>query len=416
MRVVIILLLTLSLAGCIGVKSTPVIDQPASRRTVTPQIAVRTMVPVGTNTVGPTAPIPAATAYPLGEGLAGEVETTAYPYPVEGQGPALSGIYAAAFHDCARTPGLAGCGQDAFALSGRLALNDRSAVRVVVLDLASGAGWQVPYHPETLEWSPAGEKLLLEHQTEGGAEHQLWSAEGQRLDDPQGDALLSWQPSSLLAEQNTLSTTADGSEFRLELAGGARWLLHARLGGGEEQTLPVDENPADRQYLLLDRVPGDGRLLAQRYYPTNLGLSAGAELILIDPSSGKVEPLELSAPLGKGASLAWSPAEPALLAFLSSGAEPGMTGLTLFDFATGERRDPLPAGVQVYALDWRPDGKQLAFAAEPLAGAISVTGQQAFPAAGIYLYDPQTGAVSSAEMFPTGLGEGWVRWTGTARR
>lgn len=415
MRVAILFLLTLSLAGCFGIKSTPLINPPPPAPAATAQVAVRTLVPEATDTAALAATIPAATVYPLGEDLGGGVEPPAYPYPVQGAGETTGGNSAAAFHDCVLTPGLAGCGQAAFALSGRLALNDRSAVRVVVLDLASGAGWQVPYHPENLEWAPAGDKLLLEHQTEGGAEHQLRNAQGQQLVSPQGDALLTWQGPDLLAEQNTLVGSADTSEFRLELAAGLRWLLHARLGGGKEQTLPVDENPADRQYLLLDRVPGDGRLLAQRYSPSNLGLSAGAELILIDPSTGKVEPLNLSAPIGKAASLAWSPAEPALLAFLSSGAEPGMTGLTLYDFAKGERRDSLPAGVQVYALDWRPDGKQLALAAEPLAGVISVTAQKIFPAAGIYLLDPQTGAVSSAETFPTGSGEGWVRWTADSK-
>lgn len=387
------------LAGCVGVESTPQRPDRSPWQSETPQVAVRTLVPAPTDTT--------AAAYPVD--LEPTVTAQLPAYPAAKSEYPLLGMTAAALRDCALTPGLAGCGGQGQALTGRLAITDQSIPRVAVLDLGGGKAWQVPFHPESMQWSPAGSMLLLRHDTEGGPQHQLWNAAGERLADPPGDALLRWQRPAKLLAQDTL-VTSDGYEFRLELAAGPRWVLHA-LSASEGRVLTIDERPADRQYLLLDRAPGDGRLLAQTYFPTNLGLASGGELILIDPKDGKVQPLGISAPLGSTASLEWSPAQPGLLAFLSSGAEPGMTTLALLDFSTLALRQPLPQGIQISSLAWRPDGEQLAFAAEPLPGVITAAEQDNYPATGIYLLDPAGGSVENPVQFPTGAGEGWVRWT-----
>jgi Tol biopolymer transport system component len=88
-----------------------------------------------------------------------------------------------------------------------------------------------------------------------------------------------------------------------------------------------------------------------------------------------------------------------------------MTTLALVDFSTLEKRSPLPEGVQVSSLSWSPDGRQLAFTAEPLPGILSSAAQETYAKAGIYLLDPQSDAVRNLLSFPDSAAGGWVRWT-----
>jgi len=393
----------LFLASCAGVESTGQVATPTAGQTIAPPVDISTRSAAATTTVTLTPGHPAALEPTITAQLTGN--------PTMKSEYQASGIAAEPFNDCARTPGLAGCAGEPLPLTGRLAVYDSSVPRVIALDLASGAGWQVPFHAEALEWAPTGSMLLLRHDTEGGPQYQVWSAAGERLEAPSDNPLQRWQWPAKLVGQDTLEIPADGSEFRLELATGPRWVLHARLGYGEERELVIDPQPADKQYLLLDRAVGDGRLLAQAYYPTNLGLSTGGELLLIDPSDGKQQGLEIRAPLGQAASLSWNPTQPTLAALLASGAEPGMTTLALVDFSTLEKRSPLPEGVQVSSLSWSPDGRQLAFTAEPLPGILSSAAQETYAKAGIYLLDPQSDAVRNLLSFPDSAAGGWVRWT-----
>jgi dipeptidyl aminopeptidase/acylaminoacyl peptidase len=175
--------------------------------------------------------------------------------------------------------------------------------------------------------------------------------------------------------------------------------------------MTVDPQPADRQYLLLDRIPGSEKLLVQSYFPTNLGMAAGGSLLLIDPQTEKIQPLGVDAPLPPAANLAWSPSQPSLLAFTAAGAQPGLSILTLFDFKTMNLMQPVPHGIQVNSLDWHPDGLRLAFAAEPIPGVTAAADLKTFPASGIYLYDTRSGKVNLTLHAPEGVSIGWVGWS-----
>jgi hypothetical protein len=413
MRLFLLLLLSILLSGC----GPNVVVQSPIQATTTPrptgQVAVRTLLPAATLMPGKSGLPLGATVYPApdGSGSTGESQATIYPYPYPAaQAPQeKSSLASAPFHDCARTPGLAGCDPQALILSGSLALIDHASGRLVVLNLSSGKGWQARAY-KGLAWSPDASQLLVWEINEGGQQDYLWGADGVYQPDFSQDQILSWQPDGTLAPRDLLRYPG-GAEYSLELSANNQVLLHIHPAAGQDQTMTVDDHPADRQYLLLERIPGSEHLLAQSYFPSNLGVSAGGSLLLIDPAKGKVQPLGVDAPLPPEANFAWSPSQPALLAFTASGAEPGMTILSLYDFTTQNFSQPIPRGVQVSSLDWRPDGKRLAFAAEPLPGAISAADLAAFPTAGIYGYDPQSGKVSPLLQAPQGVSIGWVRWS-----
>ncbi len=71
-----------------------------------------------------------------------------------------SGIAAEPFNDCARTPGLAAAPENRCRLTGRLAVYGLLCPAGYRVDLVSGAGWQVPFHAEALEWAPTGSMTL----------------------------------------------------------------------------------------------------------------------------------------------------------------------------------------------------------------------------------------------------------------
>jgi dipeptidyl aminopeptidase/acylaminoacyl peptidase len=389
--------------------------QPTQTPWPTGQIAVRTLVPAKTDPPGKLALPLGATDYPAPQETAAVPGSPAYPYPISSPNPATQGLQpgaspnAAAFHDCVRTPGLPGCDHQALPLTGRLALIDQSAGRTVVLDLSTGKGWQTRSYTG-ISWSPDASQLLAWQTNDGGQQNDQWSASGEyQAANPQ-DQILAWQQDGSLAPRDTLRYP-DGTAYQLTRSADDKVLLRIHPSAGQESTMTVDDQPADRQYLLLERIPGTENLLAQSFFPSNLGTSAGGSLLLIDPQKEKLQPLGVDAPLPPEANLAWSPAAPMLLAFTASGAEPGMAILSLYDFATMNFSQPLPDGVQVSSLDWRPDGKVLAFSAEPLPGVISAQDKQAYPSAGVYLYDSQTGKVSQVLLAPQDASIGWVRWS-----
>lgn len=371
--------------------------------------AVRTLLPVPSRTLAQP-----ETAYPVATEQDRISGPPAYPYP-DPQGLLENhAVTPAPFQDCARTPGLAGCDPQALPISGRVALSDRAAARLVMLDLANGKGWQSPGIVDGLAWSPAGDQLLSWHDSEGGRANALWNANGAPGQAALSDEILRWQADGTLAQQNMLRYPG-GNEYRLDLDPAKGWVLRIRSAAGEREDLVIDDWPADRQYLLLERIPGGEDLLTQSFLPTNLGMTGGGSLLRIGLQKDEVQPLGIDAPLPPAASLVWNPVQQGLLAFTASGAEPGAAVLAFFDFTSQKFNKPLPPGVQVTALDWSPDGQRLAFTAEPVAGIISAAGKEDFPAAGIYLFDLKTGQIETALLAPSGAVDGWVHWTADGR-
>lgn len=371
--------------------------------------AVKTLAPAETQTSS------AATDYPaMPEGM----EATAYPVqPVEG-GPTYPYPYpeprgaveidpGVPFNDCARTPGLVGCDPVALPISARLAVVDRDAGRLIVIDLANGTGWQAPGQPGGLDWAAGGGKLLAWRSSEGGRESVVWSASGEVLENPGTDQVLRWQPGGDLTPLNRL-TYPGGTRYRLELVDGSHWDLLVRAPDRQQITLTIDPAPADRQYLLVDSFSG-GDLLLQSYFPTNLGLASGGELLRVNPQAGTITPLGVSAPILEEARFAVSPVSPdGLLAFSASGSEPGLTRLALFDPGGQKVEFPFPEGIQSAMQDWHPQAELLLVTAAPL---LPGQDQEDFPGAGIYQFDPQSGAVTRLVATPPGAQDGAARWS-----
>jgi hypothetical protein len=370
---------------------------------------VRTTVPVGTLAAATPALVDSYPAYPAAEDP--PVVDGAYPAPGQGEeAPAGS----QPFQDCARTPGLAGCGAQAFPLVGRLAIFDLAAGRLIVLDLQGGEGWQTHTGPGRLSWSPDGEYLLLVNESEGGARYELWSADGLPLPALAVDGPARWQPDGSLSGVDT-AVSARGDRARLERIQEGSWVVHVRPAGGEEQALPLTPALADEVFLLRDWLPGGERLLAQRAFASGAALQEGGELVVVDAQTGQVQGLEITAPLDESAGLAWNPSQPLQLALLASGGgageRGGVPGLALVDFNSGQKSAPLPEDLRVSGLSWRPDGERLAIAVEAVGDLATNEGKDVLDGPGIFLLDPQTGGFERITQPPPGAQDGWPRWS-----
>lgn len=383
----------------------------------TPQVA--TLAPGVTPTVAPTLTALSATGYPAPM-LTTPSTSAAYPYPPAGQGQtpqgALpqnpSGAASSAFKDCARTPGLVGCSPQAAALAGRLAFVDPTAGRVVALDLQTGQGWQAPLQPAWLDWSPGAQKLLAY----GEQNYAVYTAQGQPVPLNNTAGVTAGAPQPTWLADGTLSLTgavksADGMLAWLEYKPDMTWLLHLKLAQGAESTLPLEAQPTDRLYQMVGWVPGAQKLLVQRYFASNSAMLVGGDVLLVDIASRAVQPLNVTAPLNTGADFSWSPASGGPLAFLASGGPVMMARrLALFDPKTAALRYPLPDGVDVTGLAWRPDGARLTFTAAPGENA-SAEAKKIVPGAGIYQLDLASGAVETVLADPSGAADGWPHWT-----
>lgn len=411
-RLVVAAWLGLFLAGCSAAGKTPAATATPTRAAVvsqtdspaapdTPSATAATAETTAPETVLPAGtPTATQTALPSGweDTLAPTLAKTADPN------------WGRPFSDCERTPGLVGCDPDSPPILARVAVSDPDGDRLVVLDLANDDSWQAGGQPLKLSWSPAGLSLLAWQAVEGGRELMEWNAWGQRMQAETASQDLRWQSNGLLSQDNAFENTT-GERYRLELVGGKGWQLAGRIPGEEPRQVTIDAQPADRQYRLIDQL-ADGDLLLQSYYPTNLGLTAGGELLRVDPRSGKVSPLGVSAPLADAESFAVSPAWPdGPLAFSAAGGEPGMTRLALYNLAAQSVDYPFPAGAQSAFQDWHPQEKLLLAALVPLGNAPGGD----FPAAGIYQYDPQSRKATLLVRTPPGAQDGGARWAKDGR-
>lgn len=412
-RLVVAAWLGLLLAGCSAAGKTPTAtatptrtaavsqtDSPAAPATpLATAAAAETTAPESVLPTG--APTATQTALPLGW------EATLAPTLVETADP----NWGRPFSDCERTPGLVGCDPDSAPILARLAVSDQDGDRLVALDLANDDSWQADGQPLKLAWSPAGLNLLAWQAVEGGRELIEWNAWGQRMQAEAASQELRWQNNGLLSQDNAFET-ASGERYRLELTGEKGWQLLVRVPGEEPRQVTIDAQPADRQFRLIDQL-ADGDLLLQSYYPTNLGLTAGGELLRVDPRSGTVSPLGVSAPLADAEFFAVSPVWPdGPLAFSAAGGEPGMTRLALYNLATQSVDYPFPAGAQSAFQDWHPQEKLLLAVVDPLGNA-AAGGD--FSAAGIYQYDPQSGKATLLVRTPQGAQDGGARWAKDGR-
>ena len=369
-----------------------------------------------------TTPSTVANAYPgAGQGtppgLLPEAAATATPGAATPGAAAVSaatpGAAPSSYHDCARTPGLVGCDAQATPLAGRLAFADAAAGRIVALDLTGGQGWQAPLQASWLDWSPDGKALLAAW---GEQSYTVYSAQGQPRDTftaaPGAMTRPTWLADSSLSREGAVAA-ADGTLARLEYTPEMTWLLHIQPAQGQERVLGLEPQPTDRLYQIATWAPDGSKLLVQRYYASNSAMLLGGEVVEVDTTSGAMRSLNITAPLDPEATFAWRPGEakPALLALIASGGPiMGARRLALLDAATGKVSNPLPEGIDVSGLDWRPDGKTLAFSAAPGETA-PAEAKEIFSGPGIYQLDPQTGAVTRLVAAPEGAIDAWPHWT-----
>lgn len=318
------------------------------------------------------------------------------------------------YTDCARAPGLPICSAEAVPLQGHLAFLDWLAPRVIVLDLKTGAGWQVPLTGEAdwLAWSPDGSELLTALPEDL---YVLYAANGSQVEAFSSETIPAWQPDGQLT-LNGAVRTADGWSARLVRAREEVWDLRFKHANDAERILPLDDLPADSFYALRGWIPGTQKVLFQSYSAGGGALFNGGRLLVADTLAATITPFDVSAPLNNDA-FAFNPARGTLLAFLTTaGAGPEARGpeggsrLALLDFETNQLRYPLPEGVIPTGMDWQPGGERLAFSIGLLAPNASDEARQAFPAPGIYLLDPQSGAIEALVQSPTQATDGWPHW------
>lgn len=401
------LLIVFALTGCAaggGVSGSSQGGPAGAAPTITALvIEVATLVPASTVTLEPTATSEAAAA----------LAPTATATQNAGGNPAASpAVPVQGFTDCALTPGWVGCDPSAPKVAGRLAFVDPAGARVIVLDLETGASWQVASHPGRLAWSPDGSQLLLAHPSEGGTTYEQYSAEGVAETPPATDEELRWQPDGEL-DSILAVHSPDGDIARLEYTSDTRWVLHVQPVGQPEQAFEIEPQPTDRMYLPATWVPGSNAVILQRYYPSNSAMLTGIELVTIDTETGAQQALEPAVPMGGAAVFAWQPPSPALAqqpselaltATFGGGGRPSTT-LALLDPATLQARYPLPEDVQVREPVWTPDGTRLIFGASPRQPVAD------FPAQGIYQLDPQDGTIERLTEPTTNLTDDWPQIT-----
>lgn len=392
------------LAGCgTGERSTPVIQPTFTSLAV----EVRTLVPAATVTLTPT---PAAA-----ELLSPTASATPDPsFGANPSGPAP--LPQQGVKDCALTPGWVGCDLGATPIPGRMAIADAANLRILVLDLETGASWQVQSPPGRLSWSPDGSKLLVARRSEGGTSYQLFSADGTPLEAPATDEDLRWQPDGTLDSILAVHSAA-GDIARLEYSPDQRWRLHVAgpEGMGSGQTFEIETQPTDLQYIPERWIEGQNKILARRFSASSASLLTGAELITIDTASGAVQPLEPPVPVDVSAQFALPPGEAAglsgdqpapiaMTALVGGGGRP-VTTLALLNPITGQASYPIPEDVSARSPIWTPDGTGVLFDAAPREPVGAFTGP------GIYIFYPRTGNGGRLTEPPQNMSDFWPQVT-----
>lgn len=405
------LLIVLALTGCAaggGVSGSNSGGSAGAAPTITALvIEVATLVPASTVTLAPTATSQAAAA----------LAATATATPSAGGNPAAApALVEQGFTDCALTPGWVGCDPSAQKVAGRLAFVDPAGVRVIVLDLESGASWQVASHPSRLAWSPDGKQLLLEHRSEGGTTYELYSAEGMAQQPPATDEELRWQPDGTLDSIMAVRSSV-GDHALLEYSADQRWRLHVSgpEGSGPGQTFEIETQPTDQQYIPMGWIEGQNKILARRFSANNAALLTGAELITIETTSGAVQVLEPPVPVDVTAQFAAPPAGAAglggempapiaITSIVAGGGRP-VTTLALVDPITGKASYPITEDVQARNPIWSQDGTGVFFDAVPREPVGPYTGP------GIYQFYPQTGKGERLTEPPQNMSDHWPHLT-----
>lgn len=295
---------------------------------------------------------------------------------------------------------------DAPELTGLLAVGSQ------VIDLATGEGWQVRQPAAWVDWSENGQFLLMEVGGEGGSTFALYRRDGTPVQELPFAERPHWEGENAILPAGVIRRAADGHEARLEYTPDMTWLLHTRAGSGAEwQAVPVEPQPTDRLYNLMDWVPGTNLVLAQRYVAGNAAMTTGAELVTIDALSGQVNPLGAAAPLGQTGGYAWKPGGDPVLGLVASGGGEGARRLAVVDFSTGDVRYPLPEGVMINDLAWTPSGDRLAVAVLETGAVTAPEAGQGIAGPGIYLVDPGTAVVEQVTQAPEGEVDGFANWT-----
>ena len=334
-------------------------------------------------------------AYPGPEGAA-TAEKPVMPLITATPDPAVEPADGAPFQNCAVTPGIAGCDPQAEPFDGLLSFFDARAHRLVTLDLLTGEGWQAPSNGGWMRWSPEGDQLLVDY---GMDHYALYGRTGDLIRTFESEFTPQWLSNNQLnTGEMDIAIAEDGRKASLAYVDEKFVLQIETADGTVSREITLHPQPADRLYSLRSWVPGTDLLLAQTYSAGNAAITMGGQLITIDSNTGMEQDLDATAPLGTRGIFAWNPAQSGLLAFLASSSPGGLNQgqLALFDFRTGQLRYPLPDGVDVGDLEWRPDGSLLAFAVtriDPQQGP-GAPGEP-FDSEGIYLLDPQTGEVQA---------------------
>lgn len=325
-----------------------------------------------------------------------------------------TGLPAAAFQDCARTPGLPGCGAEVAALAARLAFFEGDSSRLMVLDLLSGEGRQVALEnaPRRLEWSADGFALLVEI---GPDSYAVFDRQARFDRVFNSEALPRWQPNSQI-NQDGLVSSSDGWLAELRSEDGSAWNLHVWNQQAAERVLPVSGGPPDTLYSLRGWIPNTLKVLVQIYTAGNAAMLSGGQLALLDAQDGVLTPLNITARLDDSV-VAWEQAagDHPRLAVLSGGQPEGASGIALYDFASQETRELLPVGAVINDLAWSADGSGLYFAVAGLAADASPEARKAFSGVGIYRVEAQEGAITRVTAPPPGAQDGWPQLTADGR-
>ncbi|MCL5997126.1 MAG: hypothetical protein M1546_13875 [Chloroflexi bacterium] len=226
-----------------------------------------------------------------------------------------------------------------------------------------------------------------------------------------GQATLRWSTDGWLAWSTPAGYNMDGENWEQTL------FVKSADDDGEPVALQLSADVRRTYYQLIDWVPHSRLILAGRGLMANSLWVDGVPLVTINADSGEVRDLGVIMLLTREA-YAWQPGQQPLLA-MAEGAGRFLTSnkqLIVLDIATGSSDRLTPKDQSVFEPVWSPDGKWLAYAANPARPDWQDNGEdmeRGLSGRAIYIVDAQNpDSGSRRPLTQPGAGiDGWPSWS-----
>ncbi len=327
------------------------------------------------------------------------------------------------YRNCTRTPGVSGCDPSAPSIAIKIAYFS-PADRLVVIDFATGSGWQynIP-KPVSIVWSPDGSQLSVVN--ESNTDNSLYQYSTLFFNDT-GELKKAIQSDDPFGRtENTPLGSEEMETLRGERVGSSdgavAWVtgnwdyktrkLHIiEKPGSPEQEIPLDLNKGYDPFELIAFLPEIHTLIGfQRELSVMNEYSFGSELYWVDPHSKKILLTGLRGHLIakdltelKGYTLA-------LVDYHYGASRDGR--LALVDCRIGQVQTPFSENTRINSLSWQSGSSEwIAIQATQSEGADPIPGQTTL-AQGIYLYNIRSGAVQRLVSTENGWRDRIMGWS-----